>query len=131
MKSIHRLPLKTEDFQYVCLPVDSRILSVQVQNETICLWALIDVPPIGCGCQEEAQDFETDWVRKSIYMFGTSQPLEDSVGVDALYLSTVQLGQRVLHIFIGDDNGTSKSLFSFKEAGEDNPKELPRLIIKT
>lgn len=42
MITIHKYPLKITDNQTLYLPRDAQILSVQMQGDQLCLWALID-----------------------------------------------------------------------------------------
>ena len=75
---------KTED-NTIEMPLGARILSVQVQMDEICIWALIN----------DAHEL----VSRRFRVFGTGHPIE---GGDALtYLGTVQLleGRLVLHVF--------------------------------
>ena len=64
------------------IPVGSLLLDVQVQNDSICAWFLV----------------ETDNGPGSIKLkaYVTGEELPDDCGV---YVSTVQLGEFVLHVF--------------------------------
>jgi hypothetical protein len=42
LKTIYKYPLATTDFQVIDLPEGAQILSVNIQYEKICLWAIID-----------------------------------------------------------------------------------------
>lgn len=41
MKTIWKFQLKVDDFQTLEIPKDSKLLAVQTQGETPCLWALV------------------------------------------------------------------------------------------
>jgi hypothetical protein len=43
MKSVHKYPLPAEDHILLSLPINSKILSVINQNETIMLYVLVDL----------------------------------------------------------------------------------------
>ena len=84
--TIYKYPLLVLDTQVVELPVVHDILTVQVQNEEVCLWAMVDTS-------------ETSKEKVVIRMFGTGHPVPDSPGIE--YISTIQLsgGSLVFHIF--------------------------------
>ena len=42
MKRIFKYELIVADHSKLCLPIGARILSVQVQRGTVCLWAIVD-----------------------------------------------------------------------------------------
>jgi 6-phosphogluconolactonase/glucosamine-6-phosphate isomerase/deaminase len=42
MKTIYKYPLKIQDKQTISMPIGAQILSVQVQDEVVCLWALVE-----------------------------------------------------------------------------------------
>jgi hypothetical protein len=42
MKTIYKYPLELTDRQAVSMPIGSKILSVDNQNGTICVWAEVD-----------------------------------------------------------------------------------------
>lgn len=89
MKSIWKYPLRPEDLQKVRMPTGAKALTVQVQAEVPCLWALV----------------ETDEVTTAMYpvwMHGTGHRA-DKAARDGRYLSTVQMmgGSLVFHFFIG------------------------------
>lgn len=82
-KTIYKYPLKITDVQEIELPVDYQILSAQLQNGVINLWALVD------PC-----------VRKykiTILIHGTGHPLASFE--NKKFISTVQQGPLVWHIF--------------------------------
>ena len=42
MKRIFKYELIVANHSKLCLPVGAKILSVQAQRDTVCLWALVD-----------------------------------------------------------------------------------------
>ena len=42
MKSVWKFPLRVANSQCLQIPAGAKILSVQAQGETVCLWALCD-----------------------------------------------------------------------------------------
>lgn len=84
MKTIYKYPINlTTEKQRLCLPENSQLLSVQMQNEKLCVWALID----------ESQPMSM--VR--FHIFGTGDNLPDDL--NAVFLGTVQDGIYVWHVF--------------------------------
>jgi hypothetical protein len=76
MITIWKYPLTITDDQIVTMPEKSQILSVGLQNDAICLWALVNT--------------NNDPTERHIYMFETGQPLE--------YISLLQFaGTLILH----------------------------------
>lgn len=73
---------KIEDSR-AALPVGAKILSIQLQNESLCLWAEID----------PKAKFE---IRKFVIL-GTGHPIPDDVTLS--YLATIQLYNYVWHIY--------------------------------
>lgn len=86
-KTIWKFELENTDEQKVEMPVGSEILTVQTQNETPCLWALVD----------PSADKETRYLE----VFGTGNPLPYCTDLDRIYISTYQLkgGSLVFHVF--------------------------------
>jgi hypothetical protein len=85
MKTIHKYPLEVADEQDVTMPVGAVILTVQVQNNQPCLWALVE------------PDNPTQI--RTILMHGTGNPGE----CFWRYIATIQLhgGKLVFHVFEG------------------------------
>lgn len=88
-KTIWKYQLHITDSQTLRLPVGHEILSVQSQNDTACLWALIDPNEI------EKEDV-------IIEMFGTGNPIVYGMGISRRYISTFQMygGSLVFHAFL-------------------------------
>lgn len=86
MKSVWKYVLPVSDVAYVDVPNGSEILTVQVQREQPCVWALVDVS-------------ETRMVRRCFMMFATGQPIPDRF--DGTYVGTYQLESLslVFHVF--------------------------------
>lgn len=87
MKKIYKYPLNLVEHQFISLPVGAKPLAVKMQREDVCLWALIDA--------------ENEMETKSVYIFGTGNPIEEDL-TDATYLGTVLMAQDafVWHVFI-------------------------------
>ena len=84
--NIWKYPLEVVPQQTVEMPFGSKILTVQVQQETPCLWALVD-PGLYT-------------VRREIHIVGTGHELE--ISLSALkYINTFQQanGSLVWHVF--------------------------------
>lgn len=71
----------------VMMPNGAEVLSVQVQHNVPCLWALVD-PEM----QKEERTFE---------VFGTGHSIKYDMGVERKYIGTFQLdgGYLVFHLF--------------------------------
>ncbi len=82
-RSIWKYELQVTDAQVVRMPVGARILTVQVQRDTPCLWALVD---------EEAKREP-----RVIRMLGTGNPFD----ADGTYIGTIQTHHAALvwHVF--------------------------------
>lgn len=85
MKTIHKFSLEAAETQIIALPRGARLLTVQLQNDVICLWAEVDT--------------ERPTYRAHIEMVGTGHVMRSSMAVSQ-YLGTVQLHNRiVLHVY--------------------------------
>ena len=86
MKAIHKYPLTLQGEEKVSLPEGARILCVQNQRETICIWAVVD-PDI------------TSHEERTFMIIGTGH-IHDSIPTGG-YIGTVQLqdGFLVFHVF--------------------------------
>lgn len=84
MKTIWKFPLEVTDRQIVTMPEGARILDVQVQNDTPCLWAVVN---------ERAEP-----QRRVIVIYGIGGPVPDTEGT---YIGTFQMygGAAVFHAF--------------------------------
>jgi hypothetical protein len=83
---IFKQKLEVSDKQHIKLPYKAKILTVQTQHNTPCIWYL---------CDEE----EKKTNNRGIRMFGTGHPIP--IGFDGTYISTFQLhgGNLVFHVF--------------------------------
>jgi hypothetical protein len=88
-QSIWKFPLKTTDYQKVKMPVNAKILCVQAQNETPCIWAIVNTE-----AEQEEREFE---------IYGTGHPFYegDHYGKEKMFVGTYQLrnGGLVFHVF--------------------------------
>lgn len=82
--TIYKYPLETTDEQKIEMPKGANILTVQVQNGTPCLWALVNP--------------ENRPEQRIISIFGTGNPIKPA---NIVYIGTYQLmeGKLVLHVF--------------------------------
>lgn len=85
MKTIHKYSLVLEEKQTVAMPLDSVILTVQMQSGVCSVWAEVDTDnPMGL---------------REFFVAATGGPLPPS---DAKYVATVQDGIFVWHIYTRD-----------------------------
>ncbi len=84
MKSIWKFPIEVTDEQSVEMPVGAQPLSVQVQDDQVCIWALVDT---------EAKKEE-----RLVQIFDTGIPITD----EGDFIGTFQILKGVLafHTFI-------------------------------
>lgn len=82
---IYKYPLNAVTYQKVTMPAKSEILTVQVQGDTICLWALVNP--------------DAELKERTIEIYGTGHLLIDSDSL--LYISTFMLESNslVFHVF--------------------------------
>lgn len=88
MKQIWKYPLQKETVQEVRMPVGAKILYCAMQNDVICLWALVNP--------------ENDKQLRTVAIFGTGHDIPHNI-TERDYYGTVLLNQDtlVLHIFVG------------------------------
>jgi hypothetical protein len=72
-------------YQLIEMPRYGEILSVQIQKDILCLWALVD--PDG---EKEERYFE---------IFMTGRPIPVDMGVERVYINTFQLDDFVGHVY--------------------------------
>jgi hypothetical protein len=91
MKKIFKFQLEITDRQVIEMQKEARILSLQNQNDTLTLWALVDP--------------EKPKVKRYFQVFGTGHLIQDEIGD---YLGTVQTKSNntdlVWHVFIVPEN---------------------------
>ncbi len=80
---IWKFPLELADVQEVEMPSGAQLLSVDSQQGTLCLWAMVD---LDSGTKE----------RHVIDILGTGNPIESH---HRSFIGTVQMGTLVWHIF--------------------------------
>lgn len=78
---IYKYQLQTATTQSVYMPLGAQILSIQTQNEIICIWVMVE--------EHKPQ------VQRVFQIVGTGQGFDQN----RKYLATVQLGSYVWHIF--------------------------------
>lgn len=87
-KTIWKFPFETADEVVIPMPIGAEILSIQTQNRTPCLWAIID--PDG------------PVMPRSFRVFGTGHPLPTYGAMETVrgkYVGTYQDGALVFHLF--------------------------------
>ena len=86
-KVIWKFELDHKGNQEIELPIDYEILTIQVQNETPCLWVLVDP-----NKPKEKEIFE---------IYGTGHEIHYDMGIDRKYVGTFQenKGMYVWHLF--------------------------------
>jgi hypothetical protein len=82
-RSIWQFPFKTDDIVRIEMPEGTEVLSVQVQNSTPCMWALVNP--------------ESPFEMRTFVIYGTGEPIEDP-GYLGNHLGSYQLSG-VYHIF--------------------------------
>lgn len=87
-KSIYKYELMITNTQKVELPVGAEILTVQLQFESPCLWALVEPD-------------QTETETRVIEIFGTGHTITDDIGVSRKYINTFQTegGVYIFHVF--------------------------------
>lgn len=83
-KTIYKYPLEVADVQDVMLPDGAQILSVAMQGQTLCLWAMVDT--------------DLQLKRRRIVVYGTGHPFGDA---NQVFIGTVLMdgGSLVWHVF--------------------------------
>ena len=84
MKKVFKYKLEILDYQEIELPIDSQILSVQMQHKQLCLWALVNP--------------SNPKQIKTIRVAGTGHPIIDT---NLKFIGTVQQlkGHLIWHVF--------------------------------
>lgn len=82
--TIWKFPLPIEDFVLLDMPKGAKVLTVQTQQETVCLWAIVN------------PNNETE--KRGFYIVGTGHPFPKHASD---YVGTVQVrnGFLVFHVF--------------------------------
>ncbi len=85
MKKIYKYRLTLIDRQYINMPIGYEILSVQVQDNDLVLWALVSP--------------EMKNARVPIEINGTGNMIHEHEGESKKYLATIQMNYFVWHVF--------------------------------
>ena len=83
MLTIYKYPLEIATIQPLQVPRDAKILSVQFQNDVLCLWALVDP--------------KKELTIRYFLIFGTGRLIENMP--KTVFLATVQHAGYVWHVF--------------------------------
>jgi len=83
MHTIYKYALNVENKQILKLPLGSKILSTAFQEDTLCIWALVD----------KDEDFLESY---KIYIYGTGH---DIGNIYVSFIGTVFTGNLVFHVF--------------------------------
>ena len=87
METIWKFELESTQLQAIEMPLDAEILTVQVQDNIPCIWALVD---------------PTKKTGKRVFdIFGTGCDITSGGGIDREYIGTYQVnnGMFVFHVF--------------------------------
>lgn len=85
-KRIYKYPITDPSKIAIEMPEDAEILTVQMQNGTPCIWALVN------------PDNKTK--ERYFEVFGTGHPVYCDMGIDRKYINTFQMnGNLVFHLF--------------------------------
>lgn len=83
MRTIWKFPLKITDYQWIEVPLESEILSVQSQHGQLCLWAEVD-----------SDSSKSRW---TVYVIGTGNPLPEMHGT---HVGSVIMNPFVWHVYV-------------------------------
>ena len=84
MRTIYKYELEVTDYQDIPMPLCAQILTIQVQHDKPCIWALVNT--------------ERPIQKQRIFICGTGHPYDENFD---RYLGTFQLhsGSLVFHVF--------------------------------
>jgi hypothetical protein len=84
---VYKFPIPVEDSGRIEMPKGAKILKIQVQHGTPCMWALVD-----SKAPKEMREFR---------IVGTGQHIELSPYLELTYIGTFQVngGHLVFHVF--------------------------------
>lgn len=85
MRTIWKFPLSNMGVEEIEMPKGAEILTVQIQDERPCLWAIVE------------DRAEKD--RRFIETHGTGHPMRVDMGITRRYIGTVQQPPFVWHVF--------------------------------
>ena len=86
IKTIWKFALESASYNDVTMPTDSEILCLQLQNNTPCLWALVD------------PDLERPRITRRFVITGTGHDLAIKLSKRD-YIGTFQIPGLVFHVF--------------------------------
>lgn len=86
MNQIWKYPLYVQDVQTVEMPDEADILTIQVQGDAPCIWAMVNP--------------DAPLKPRKIRIYGTGHPVDPNLSAEC-YIGTFQLknGSLVLHVF--------------------------------
>jgi len=84
MRTIHKYALEVTDRQTVSLPQGARILTAQLHEGQLVMWAEVD-------------DLSDDREERTVRIFGTGNPIAHGFTLD--YIASVQMRPYVWHIY--------------------------------
>lgn len=101
VRMIYKYPLELKELQILDMYEQSEIIGVQIQDNEIVMWALVDN--------------EKDMIECAIKLYGTGHTIRDNIN-DLSFIGTVQLNSYVWHLFLfseeedsnDNNNGTSE-----------------------
>lgn len=85
MEVIYKYDLQLTDCQEIQMPINSHIISAQLQNGSLKIWAIVDL--------------ESPIVKIKIHILGTGFPLPLIEGTFLKHISSIQQEGFVWHIF--------------------------------
>ena len=85
MKAVYKYPLTMVDKQEVSIPTGAKILSIQVQHNQICIWALVNT--------------DNEFEKRTFILCGTGYSISTELQLN--FIGTVLLyeGELVIHCF--------------------------------
>jgi len=86
LKIIYKFPIDIVVDQIIKMPTGSKVLTVQTQKDTICLWAIVDLK-------------STTFEDRKFSVYGTGHPFDKDYNLE--YIGTVQQieGKLIWHVF--------------------------------
>ena len=85
-QTIWEYPLEIQDVQTIRMPIGAEILTVQIQDDNLCLWAVVDA------------DSKALTEPRFIQIYGTGHPMIGT-SLDRKYIATFQIMKLVYHVF--------------------------------
>lgn len=89
-KSIWKFTFDIKSKVVIPMPKGAKILTAQLQEDKPCMWAVVDTEN-----KKEDRYFE---------IFGTGHPFPVDIGINRVYINTIQIDNLVFHIFERTDN---------------------------